>query len=412
MQAGPVGKAAGAMGSHATAACHSFNLIILRVTTDAAIEPVRLALCVTSLAPGGAERCLAEIAAGLDRTRFRPIVVSLAPLPQKGQPSVAGRIEQAGVEIHSLNVRGKWQAWSAVSRLTRLLKTHRPHIVQSFLFHANIVSRLAARRASVPRIVCGIRVAERRHRWYLWLDRLTAGRVDRQVCVSQAVADFSRERGRLPAQQLLVIPNGIDLSRYTGVTPANLTELSLPPGRRTIIHVGRLDPQKRIDWLLDLSPAWLRQCPQHDLLLVGDGPQRSDLVRQAKRLGIGERVHFVGWRSDVPPLLAASDALVLSSAWEGMPNVVLEAMASGLPMVATDVEGVREALGPDSAEQIVPLDNPHDFCQKLMAIAGDRKLAARLGERNRARVAAEFSLTGMIAKYEQLYLDLAGKRDI
>jgi glycosyltransferase involved in cell wall biosynthesis len=369
---------------------------------------LRLALCITELEPGGAERALVQLAQGLDRNRFDPIVYCLAPRPPQQDSSLVAALENAGIETSFLDARGTWSSLSVLNRLTRLFKLQRPHIVQTFLFHANAIGRIAARRAGVPRVVCGIRVAERRGRWRLWADRWTSRWVDVNVCVSQAVADFSRARGGLAEERLIVIPNGIDVAIFDEAAAADLHSLGLPRGRRAIAFVGRLDEQKGLPWLLEHAPLWLSRLDRHDLLIVGRGPQRAMLEALARQSGMGRRVHFAGWRDDIATILKASDLLVLPSAWEGMPNVVLEAMAAGRPVVATDVEGVRELLGPAAEAQVVRQGDAESFASKLVAIAGDAVLASQLGAANRRRAEERFSLSAMLAAYQDLYERLAG----
>ena len=130
-----------------------------------------------------------------------------------------------------------------VARLARVLRQRKTQVVQTFLFHANFVGRIAAWRAGVPCVVCGIRVAQRHASWHLWLDRMTHRMVDRYVCVSQSVAAFSASTARLPADKLVVIPNGIDLSRFNDVRPADTANLGVT-GRRLVTFIGRLDVQK------------------------------------------------------------------------------------------------------------------------------------------------------------------------
>jgi len=372
-------------------------------TCTAENERLRLALCITELEPGGAERALVHLALGLDRTRFEPVVYCLAARPPQPDAALVEALEAAGIAVHFLGARGAGDTLSALRQLTQHFKSQRPHLVQSFLFHANMLGRLAARRAGVPHVVCGIRVAEHRGRWRLWADRVTSRKVDVHVCVSQAVADFSRTRGGLAEERLVVIPNGIDVSTFDQTVAVDLTTLGLPPGRRAVTFVGRLDDQKRVNWMLEHAQQWLGQLDQHDLPIVGRGPQRELLEKIARQQGIGPRVHFAGWRDDVAGILKASDLLVLPSAWEGMPNVVLEAMAAGKPVVATDVEGVRELLGPAADDQVVPPGDAESFASKLVAIAGDPALASQLGAANRRRVAERFSLAAMLAAYQQLY---------
>jgi glycosyltransferase involved in cell wall biosynthesis len=145
--------------------------------------------------------------------------------------------------------------------------------------------------------------------------------------------------------------------------------------------------------------------PQHDLLIAGQGPLEGQLRQQAVQLGIANRLHFVGWRSDIPALLAAADLLVLTSASEGMPNVVLEAMAAARPVVATDIHGLRELLG-DDPQQVVPPDDVAAFVDAVTLLVGDRTLSSQVGLRNRERALTRFSLDATAAAYATLYESL------
>ena len=367
---------------------------------------MRVALCITELDIGGAERALVELATRLDPARFDPVVYCLQPRPSSDEASCVPPLEAAGITVHCLGARRGWHIPGALRRLKRLLAEQKPDVVQTFLFHANVIGRIAARRAGVRHVVSGIRVAERHNRWHLWLDRLTTGLVDRHVCVSQAVADFSAEHARLPADRLVVIPNGIDPDRYPAERRADLQSCGLPAGRRAITYVGRLDRQKGVRWLLETAPLWLDRLPDCDLLLVGKGPEQRALEDGCREQGISDRVHLAGWRSDVPEILAASDLLVLPSVWEGMPNVVLQAMASRLPVLATDVEGVRELLGPAADAQVVRYGDTQTFAEKLVALLSDRSLASELGHENRQRVASRFTLDRMLTAYQDLWESL------
>jgi glycosyltransferase involved in cell wall biosynthesis len=360
------------------------------------------------------------VATRLDREQFCPVVYCLSPPPRPPADALLSVLLQAQVQVYYLNARHAWQFPAIVGRLKRLLAAQRPRLVQTFLFHANIVGRVAARRAGVPCVVSGLRVAEPR-RWHLWLDRLTQRKVDRYVCVSQSVAEHARLRGRLPPEKLVVIPNGIDVGRYRvrenraipfpfqGDNPIFAdTKIGTVPaaGRRVVTFVGRLDRQKGLPWLIETAPKWLAQVADCDLLLVGEGPLRAALQQQCQRLGIADRVYFAGFRTDVPEILAVSDLLVLPSAWEGMPNVVLEAMAAGLTVVATRVEGVGELLGPLADAQSVRYGDTKALVEKVVGFMRNRQQAARIGAENRRRAEAEFSISRMVHAYEDLWESL------
>jgi len=397
---------------------------------------------------GGAERCLAELAVRLDRSRFEPIVISLAAAPPEQTVSCLPILKAGGIHPYFLGARGWRHLGRVLRQLNRLLREHEIDLVQSFLFHANWVSRLAARwvshtsknqapnrtgrckvgsgqnlqspegqnqkwpsgrnrgRAGRCKVVSGIRVAEHRRRWHLWLDRWTQHWVDRYVCVSQAVAEFTIRQAGIRPEKITVIPNGIAWEKYPAAQAADLTQLGVRPGRKVIVAIGRLEEQKGFDWLISSAGRWLGHLADCELVLVGDGPMRARLQHEAHRQGLAHRIHFAGLRADVPDILAACHLLVLPSRWEGMPNVVLEAMASGLPVVATRVEGVLELLGPAWEEQTVDYGDTAALADRLARMLADPALRARLGQANQQRIREHFSIDRMVRAYQQLWTEL------
>lgn len=366
--------------------------------------PQPLALVITGLEPGGAERALTQLALRIDRAKFTPHVISLQPRPGEEKCELVNQLAAADVPVEFLNARSKWQFPLAVWRLSRSLRAIRPAIVQSFLFHANIVTALAGWRRGV-KVVCGIRVADpsrARQRAERWIAPL----VQKFVCVSQSVADFSAETAGLPREKLCVVPNGVDVEKFANAPPADAAALGLPALQRFLIAVGRLDKQKGFDWLLPLLPRVFAERPGHNLLLVGDGQERAALQQQASSLGIAARIHFLGWQPQVPSLLQLADVLLLPSRWEGMPNVLLEAMAAGLPVVSTTVEGAAEILGPLAEQQLAPLSDSAAFQNQVLALTADAAAAKELGALNQQRVRDHFSLAQLASAYEALYCQI------
>lgn len=349
---------------------------------------------------------MTQLALGLDRRRFQPVVYCLGKPPVAPKDALHRQLMAAGVETHFLGISPPWRMLAGVARLARAWRRNPPDLVQTFLFRANIQGALASRLASKSRAVASIRVADPRSRTRLLLERLATRRVERFVCVSRSVADFCRDQAGLPAEKLTVIPNGIDVGRFSNLSPANLAELGVPPGRRAMCVIGRLDRQKNLEWLLKNSQEILAAAPRHDLVIVGDGRQRRRLEKQAAELPLSNRIHFAGWRDDVPQILAACDLLLLPSLWEGMPNVLLEAMAAARPVIATDVEGVREILGSLAPQQVVQAANSKRISERMSAILGNPQLAERLGRENRTRVEHEFPIRAMVEAHQQLYVAL------
>lgn len=345
---------------------------------------------------------MVELATRLDAERFEPAVYCLAPRPQGNPTSLADVLETAGVPVTYLGARSPAGLPLVVWRLAHRWRRTRPAVVQSFLFHANIAAALAARRAGILHAIAGIRVAERRHAWHLTLARWVDPLVERYVCVSRGVREFSLRAGRLPDEKLTVIPNGVDVSRFDGVVACSPQSIGVGAGQRVLCAIGRLDRQKFPPWFLPKMADVLNSFADCELVIVGDGPLRRDLEWSASQLGaVSKRIHLIGYRRDVPQILAASSALVAPSLWEGMSNALLEAMASARPVMANRVEGVDEALGNLAASQT--FEGPQHLVSRLSALLRDRVLAAEIGRENRLRVAEEFSLARMVSAYEQLY---------
>jgi glycosyltransferase involved in cell wall biosynthesis len=364
-------------------------------------KPVPIAFCITELDRGGAEKAFTELVLGLDRQFWNARVFCLGP-----QAYFAEVLEANGIDVICFNGRGATTFPGVLWRLTRALRQFRPAILQTFLFHGNLIGRLAGRLAGVPYIVAGIRVAEHRCHWHVRLDRLTNFLVDHNVCVSQGVADFSVQEAGLNARKVSVIPNGVDFATYANASATDLSQLGLKSQFPVMITVGRLEEQKGIPFLLNAVTTVLQQHPDCQFLIVGDGPERASLEALASSLGIRTSIHFAGHRGDVPGLLKASDLFVLPSLWEGMPNALLEAMAAGLPVIATAVEGSREIIESDESGLLVPAADPSDLARAILRVLNQPDLAARLSSGAQSAVVKQFTNISAIAAYDHLYRQL------
>ena len=357
--------------------------------------PLPIAFCITDLDPGGAERALVQIVTRLPRT-WAPHVYCLM---RRGE--LVDELQAAGVPVTCFDVRSRANV-GVVWRLARALRKQKPAILQTFLYHANLVGRFAGRWAGVPKIVSGIRVAERRSAWRLRLDRWTERLVDRHVCVSPAVAEFSINAG-LSRNKIEVIPNGVDFEKFATAGPAELTEFGIARDADVILSVARLDPQKGIDLLIDAFASLAAQFPKAELLLVGDGPSRSALVEQAARSGVSPRIHFAGYRRDTPGLYRAANLFVLPSRWEGMPNAVLEAMAAGCPVVATRVEGT-EGL---RCVWLADVNSAAELAAWITVALSDPARADQMASHSQVFVRNELTWQRVAGLYDQLYRELA-----
>lgn len=362
-------------------------------------SPHRILHLITELDVGGAQKALGRLLAHLNRERFAPQVACL----YNGDKAVAQEIRALGIAVTDLGMTKKWR-WDAFWRLYRLLRRERPKILHTWMFHANVPGRVMGRLAGVPVIISSERTMGQEAAWRYRLNRFTHPLADRVVCVSQQVADFAADHVGIPRTNTVVIPNGVDLRTFgqsLTVREARLA-LGLPLDEPLIGTVTRLQPVKRLDVLLyAVAPL-----PDVHAVIVGDGPQLARLETLSDELNLETRVRFIGHRRDVRPWLAALDVFVLPSAWEGMSNALLEAMATGLPVVATAVGGTPEVVVDGVTGLLVPPGDPDLLAQAIRQLLRDLDLRHTMGQAGRARVEKSFSIEETVRRTEELYTTL------
>ena len=298
-----------------------------------------------------------------------------------------------------------------IVRLAKKLRLFHPELVQSFMFHANLASRLAAPWAEWPWVLAGLRVAERQKRWHLIVDRLTAPLTNGSVCVSQGVLRFSHQVAGLDPARLTMIPNGIDARLYDLASPLTRAEIGVPDDAHLAVYVGRLDPQKGLPDLLMAAERVIAQHTNWHLALAGDGPDRLWLLEQiASRPSLGNRTHWLGRFDNIPGLLKTANLLVHPAIWEGMPNVVLEAMAARLAVIGTAIEGTEDLVIPGHTGWLVPVRDPYALSSALIEAAESPERCAQYGQHGRLRVEQEFSLATTVRAYERLWASVLGLR--
>ena len=284
----------------------------------------------------------------------------------------------------------------AVSAVRSAVRSYSPDVVLAHNVSASLVSRLAVRGVPVANVFHG--VAE--------TDLGGAARILRRTSRAVvAVSEASADRLRASGLTVEVIPNAVfaepprvDRASIRGV-------LGIGPDVPVALCPARLEPQKRHDVLLE---AWAMVAGAV-LLLAGDGSLRTDLEHRAEELGVADRVRFLGTRCDVPDLLEATDVVVLTSDWEGMPIAVLEALAAGRPVVASDVDGVREALA-GGGGVLVPRRSPAQTATALASFLFDARACLAAGEAGRASVEREHDPHTFMKSYDELLRTLAGEK--
>ena len=362
---------------------------------------MRIDLVITELDTGGAEKCCSELAIFLANRGHRVRVIALGPRPPIAKDSLVRFLESNQIEPHFLEGEKWWMLPRVVSKLKRLLTIDRPDIVQSFLWHANVVSAWVVPSLGIP-LFSGIRVAEPRKTRHA-LERWATSRSTKTICVSQGVADWCIQNERIDAGKLIVIPNGIAV--VTQRHPIPTDSHAVPDQARILLFVGRLNHQKGIDVLVKHAQDLLDRLPDHHLVVIGEGSLRLELDTLSER-GPSGRIHCLGLRNDVRAWMARSELLLLPTRYEGMPNVILEAMIESLPVVTTRVEGVAELLGDQAEQQSVAKDDWNALFALVVTLANASQRRIEIGRSNRQRVESEFALDKQLTRYESLYTNI------
>jgi len=363
---------------------------------------IHVARLITWLPAGGIERRLAALLPRLNQPPFR---VSVVCLRERGP--LADALEAAGVPVTLIALRSRLDP-RGIRALAQWLREQRVDLVHAHMYRSNVPGAIAARWAGVRRVLCQVHNIDtwetRRQRW---MDRFLLRWRTAMIAVSEEVKRDVVANLRCPPEKVRVLYNGIDLSEYGTAepSPALRRELGVPEGARVVVMLARLVEQKRHTRLLQALEAIRRELPPTRLLLVGDGKLRAALEAEVRRRGLDDLVTFTGHRTDIPAILALADLSVLTSDREGFSNAIVESLAAGVPVVATDVGGNAEAIVDGESGLLVQPDDLPALAEGLRSLLRNE---ARRGEMSRAarERARLFSLDRMLDETRKLYLDL------
>lgn len=364
---------------------------------------IRVSLVIPTMDRGGAEKQLCLLAEHLPRDEFSVEVLLLTRDGARGD-----RLREAGIPVTLIGKRFKLDA-SALWRLRSQLRQTRPDIVHTWLFAANSFGRVAARWAGVPHIVASERCVDLwKSTLHFGIDRFLARFTEAITTNSVGVRDFYAAQG-IAADRFRVIPNGIGPVTGQAISrPEAMRRLGLDEHRQFILAVGRLWPQKRYR---DLIWAAELLCTVHDrvtLVIIGDGPQRGELLRHRDAVTNPTRVRFAGARDDVTALLPHAEAFWIASDYEGQSNSVMEAMRAGLPVIASDIPGNRDLVVAEETGALVSVGDTVGYARQTMRFLESPELARSMGQAGRRRIETEFSIDAMVSAHARLYRELVG----
>ena len=355
---------------------------------------------------GGGERGFGQLSTGLNRDRFQ---TSVAAHPGGKLEEIA---RQARVPFFPVDMSRKLNL-KTVGDLSRLISGKGFHVVHSMGARADFFARLACRKRHSAAVVCtvamlveGFDVGPFRRMVYKAADSYSARYVTQYIAVSEALKERLITERKIPANKINVIYNGVNLEQYKPNLNSSeevRNSLAIENESPVVGTVGRLVCQKGFTYLLEAARLVYSENDQVRFVIVGCGPEEASLKQLAKSLSISDICMFVGERFDVPEFLAAFDVFVLSSILEGLPRVVIEAMAMARPIVATDIDGVREQLRNNHTGLLVPPADPKALAEAILRMLEDKERAESFGRRARKAAEQLFDLKHTLNSVETLY---------
>ena len=373
------------------------------------MKPVNILHVISTLHVGGVENQLAIILGKYDRKKLSPLVCSLS---DKGE--IGREIEESGIEVISLNKLGHRFNWTIVRDIYNLIKARDVKIVRTHQYHANLYGRLAAWPAKVPCIVASVHNVYTRDRKLhrRIINKFLSGFTDKVVAVSETVKRDILKYDGLTDDKVTVIYNGIDTQRFFDTSRNSMrANLGIPPEAPVIGTVGRLTIQKGQKYLLDAVAMLKEKFSQTVLLIIGDGPMRDELGSRIKALGIDKNAILLGTRRDIPQLLSAMDVFVLPSLWEGLGTALIEAMAAGKAVIATDIAPFREIINSEKVGILVPVEDSKAMASSIELLFNNKSLAETFGGSAKERVFSHFTMDITVNRYVSLFENiLRGER--
>jgi glycosyltransferase involved in cell wall biosynthesis len=332
---------------------------------------MRVMLLVTDFERGGTPLRIARLARALHAAGTEVHAGCLAP-----RGPVSDDLQAAGINTFACDAEDA-RDFLALKRLSQHARRLQPDLIHATLLHANVAARLVGVVQRIP-IIASTATIEVERPWHRALERATAGIERAHIVNSRAVAEHVVRVFGLSRRRVFIVPPSLDPWPERAERLAARASLEIPEHEFVVAWAGRLDPVKRLDLLVRCAEI-MTTIPAR-FLVVGDGPDRGRLEQMLRLSNAARTVHLLGWQAAIGPILSAADAFLFPSLTEGMPNAVLEAMACGLPVVASDIPVLRELSGGDERCLLVGGDKPKDYVDRLMELRDDPTLRAKLGQ--------------------------------
>ena len=366
-------------------------------------EKIHIAFLVHTYGFGGLENMVTNLVNHLDPNRFESTIISFAPLHP-----LNNRVDLNRIQVISLNKKGGNNP-VLIYKICLMLKKIGADIVQTHNWGTALEGILGAKLARIPGIIHAERGTIEEKQRNIVFQRLLWGFTDQVLSVSEAHRKKMTNIIGFPQEQIKAIVNGVDTERFfpnPEIKEETRIKLGLKKDSLCIGTVGSLRPVKNQSLLVNACNAILPHFNHVEVLIVGEGPLESQLIQEAKALGLSEKIHFAGVQPHIPEILNALDIFVLPSRSEGMPNAVLEAMACGIPVIATAVGGTPEVIEDGKNGILVASEDEPHLIQALKELIQNHEKRLAFGREGRIRVLSKFSLKKMVSEYQVLYESL------
>ncbi len=364
------------------------------------VDMKKICYVIGTLEIGGTERQLLRLCRDIDKNRFLPVVISL-----RCGGHLKEDFEKYGIRVIEVGKKYKID-FLFFLRLIHILHKEKPDILQTFMFTSNTWGRIAGLLCRVPVIIACERSTDKwKKNHHFFIDIILGFFTDVIVCNCFTVKKHYERKIRPVAGKLVVIPNGIEIE-----------DIEKPPEfvaqkkEKIVLTAGRLSPEKGIQYFIKGARIVLSKIKNVKFIIVGDGPLRENLERLVYECRIKDNVIFTGYQKDMKDFITMSDVVVLSSLWEGLPNILLEAMALKKPVIATDVGGVREIVKNGENGFIVSPGCPDEIADKIINILSDDEASLKMGENAYRFVKENFDIKKMVSSYEFLYEKLLSRQ--
>jgi glycosyltransferase involved in cell wall biosynthesis len=368
-------------------------------------KPKKILHLIQSLDNGGCENMLLRTLPLLNQQGLENVIVTL-----KTEGSLADQMKSKGIPLYSVYQKHLLDIPSYI-RLFEIIRNQRPQLIITYLLHADIIGRLFLQSFGSAKVIPFLRTTYNHPRYLLAriFERVTKSLVKHYLANSQAVKYFYTHTLGVKPEKITVIPNGIDADYFNSIPrDENLREsFGIKPKDTAIICVANLHPNKGHQYLLEAFETVFQEQQNIHLLIVGDGEEKENLLNQTSNYSSKNNIHFLGRRNDVPQLLKISDIFVLPTLFEGMSNAIMEAMASSLPIITTDIPENRALIEHKASGMLTPPENTQSLSTVIQDLLNNTTLRENFGKEAKKTIEERFSLEKIADQLKNFYSSLS-----